>query len=246
MVKIILKYGGNVRGEFPLTKAITTIGRHPSNDIVIDNLAVSRHHAHITTNDKLYRLEDLQSNNGTFLQGERIHEYALKNGDCFTIGKHDLQFVTTLDFSEVDQEDGALAKSPLRSAILDPNEEGTVLIKAPPAGAAPTPGVKAQQEISGAIYLFAGSRPLQSQRSYFEIKNTATIGSGATTTIRLNGWFIPEIIAHIQKKKDGFFISPRRGWVQIKLNGAKIPAPQKLNDGDLLTVRSFVFQFKEK
>src|SRR5687767_13420431 len=76
-----------VKGETPgtvlaLQTGRTVIGRHPTCHIVLDNAAVSRHHAQILESHGLYFLEDLRSRNGTFLNGEPLSSRAeLRDGD---------------------------------------------------------------------------------------------------------------------------------------------------------------------
>ena len=84
--KLVLSLNASVLGEYTLDKERITIGRKPENDIQIDNLAVSGQHAAIITilNDSF--LEDLDSTNGTFVNGKLIKKHALKNGDVVSIG----------------------------------------------------------------------------------------------------------------------------------------------------------------
>lgn len=90
--KLVLSLNATVLGEYPLDKERITIGRKPTNDIQVDNLAVSGQHAAIITilNDSF--LEDLDSTNGTFVNGKLIKKHALKDGDTITIGKHELTY----------------------------------------------------------------------------------------------------------------------------------------------------------
>lgn len=69
-----------------------TIGRHKSNDIVIDNLAVSGMHARIDSVSATFILTDLESTNGTFVNKKLISSHGLKNNDAILIGKHTLLF----------------------------------------------------------------------------------------------------------------------------------------------------------
>ena len=62
--------------EFVLSEATVSIGRVPENDITLESLAVSRHHARISWSDEGYLLEDLDSRNGTWLNNKRISEGA--------------------------------------------------------------------------------------------------------------------------------------------------------------------------
>ena len=91
--KLILTHDGNTIGEFELGKESMTIGRKPENDIQIDNLAVSGQHAKIITilNDSF--LEDMNSTNGTYVNGTLVKKHALQDGDTVTIGKHQLKYV---------------------------------------------------------------------------------------------------------------------------------------------------------
>ena len=93
MAKLILSFDGKPVKEYELDQEILTIGRKPGNDIQIDNLAVSGTHAKILTilNDSF--IEDLNSTNGTLINGQRITKHALRNGEKIVIGKHTLEYV---------------------------------------------------------------------------------------------------------------------------------------------------------
>lgn len=93
MTKLVLRQGGTVIGEYPLLKPVVTIGRKPDNDLRIDNLAVSGHHARVVKAGERYVLEDLGSTNGTFLGSKRIKQHVLAEGMEITVGKHTLRFV---------------------------------------------------------------------------------------------------------------------------------------------------------
>lgn len=94
MAKLVLSFNGDFVKEYELDKEIITIGRKPGNDIHIDNLAVSGNHAKILTilNDSF--IEDLDSTNGTFVNGDKIGKHALQNGESISIGKHELKYET--------------------------------------------------------------------------------------------------------------------------------------------------------
>ena len=93
MARLILSFDGKPVKEYELDQEILTIGRKPTNDIHIDNLAVSGTHAKILTilNDSF--IEDLNSTNGTLINGQRISKHALHNGEKIIIGKHTLEYV---------------------------------------------------------------------------------------------------------------------------------------------------------
>lgn len=93
MARMILSLNGQTLAEYNLSKERYTVGRLPDNDIRIDNPAVSGHHSLIINilNDSF--LEDLNSTNGTYVNGKLIKKHALANGDVVTIGHHQLRFV---------------------------------------------------------------------------------------------------------------------------------------------------------
>jgi pSer/pThr/pTyr-binding forkhead associated (FHA) protein len=70
MPKMIVSIDGVVIKEVQLTKDRTTLGRRPYNDIVIDNLAVSGEHAVLQMTGSEVHLEDLNSTNGTYVNGK--------------------------------------------------------------------------------------------------------------------------------------------------------------------------------
>ena len=92
MAKLTITFNDQVVAEHELDKEEMTIGRKPDNDIQIDNLAVSGHHARVLTilNDSF--LEDQNSTNGTYVNGSIVKKHALQNGDVITIGKHRLAY----------------------------------------------------------------------------------------------------------------------------------------------------------
>jgi pSer/pThr/pTyr-binding forkhead associated (FHA) protein len=93
MPKMIVSIDGVVIKEVQLTKDRTTLGRRPYNDIVIDNLAVSGEHAVMQMSGNDVTLEDLNSTNGTYVNGKAIKKQALQNGDTVEIGKYKIKFV---------------------------------------------------------------------------------------------------------------------------------------------------------
>jgi pSer/pThr/pTyr-binding forkhead associated (FHA) protein len=92
MPRLILSLNGQTLAEYNLSKERYTVGRLPDNDIRIDNPAVSGHHSLIINilNDAF--LEDLNSTNGTYVNGKLIKKHALSHGDVITVGHHQLHF----------------------------------------------------------------------------------------------------------------------------------------------------------
>ena len=92
MARLILSLDSQVLAEYNMSKERYTIGRLPDNDVRIDNPAVSGHHSLIINilNDSF--LEDLNSTNGTYVNGKLIKKHALQHCDVITIGHHQLRF----------------------------------------------------------------------------------------------------------------------------------------------------------
>jgi hypothetical protein len=104
MARLILSLDNQALAEYNMTKERYTVGRLPDNDVRIDNPAVSGHHSLIINilNDSF--LEDLNSTNGTYVNGKLIKKHALQHGDVITIGHHQLRF-SDQQISEPDQDE---------------------------------------------------------------------------------------------------------------------------------------------
>jgi hypothetical protein len=138
MARLILSLQGRVISKFELDKEHLTIGRKPNNDIQIDNLAVSSLHAAVHTMFNQTFLEDLNSTNGTLVNGETITKKALKEGDIITIGKHELLFASGQEEEDEDQFDR------------------TVVIRAPLVNATPQPDPPAAKTILAKVAILGG------------------------------------------------------------------------------------------
>lgn len=93
MPKMIISLDGVVLKEVQLTKDRTSLGRRPYNDIVIDSMAVSGEHAVLQMSDREGYIEDLNSTNGTYVNGKTVKKQLLQNGDTVEIGKYKIQYV---------------------------------------------------------------------------------------------------------------------------------------------------------
>ena len=149
MAKLILSMDGLVLKEIPLSKERTTIGRKPSNDIQIDNLAVSGEHAVIVTimNDSF--LEDLGSTNGTIVNGNPVKKHFLQNNDVVELGKYKLKFL-----AEPGVQPAAAADFE-KTMVLRPSTMKSVVEQA--RAAAPGGGQKAAEQARAAAVQQAAS-----------------------------------------------------------------------------------------
>lgn len=96
-----------------------TIGRKKSNDIVVDNLAVSGEHARIEAVATTYVIRDLDSTNGTFVNQERISLHNLRHKDEVQIGKHRLFFDSADLIKQASEADWSAED---KTRILDTSE----------------------------------------------------------------------------------------------------------------------------
>src|SRR6218665_1481876 len=93
MGKLVVSLDGVVIKEVQITKDKTSLGRRPYNDIVIDNLAVSGEHAVLQMVGNDVFIEDLNSTNGTYINGKAIKKQLLADNDTVEIGKYMIKFL---------------------------------------------------------------------------------------------------------------------------------------------------------
>lgn len=142
MAKLILSMDNMVLKEIPLDKERTTIGRKAHNDIQIDNLAISGEHAVIVTILSDSFLEDLDSTNGTFVNGQQVKKHFLQNNDVIELGKYRLKYVkeATQQAAQADFEKtmvmrpDMLRKAAEQASAVKPAETGAMM---PPVNLAP-------------------------------------------------------------------------------------------------------------
>jgi pSer/pThr/pTyr-binding forkhead associated (FHA) protein len=89
---LIVRRGPTVGARFLLDTDVTVAGRHPDADIFLDDVTVSRRHAEITRAGKVFSIRDLDSLNGTYLEGSRTSGGLLQDGSEIQIGKYRMTF----------------------------------------------------------------------------------------------------------------------------------------------------------
>ncbi len=94
MGKLVVSLDGVVIKEVQITKDKTTLGRRPYNDIVIDNLAVSGEHAVLQMVGADVFIEDLNSTNGTYINGKAVKKQLLAHNDTVEVGKYKIKFMS--------------------------------------------------------------------------------------------------------------------------------------------------------
>jgi adenylate cyclase len=133
--------------EFDLANERTRIGRAADrNDLVLDDGQVSREHAVIKKIRNSFMLVDLGSANGTFVNGQRVKERILANGDSFAIGKYVLEYKA---------QDGALSISYHNQKISE-----TVMLRTPGEIAAVVPQLDSSSLLSSLSLADPNSRAI--------------------------------------------------------------------------------------
>ncbi len=150
MARLILSLDNQVLAEYNMTKERYTIGRLPDNDVRIDNPAVSGHHSLIINilNDSF--LEDLNSTNGTYVNGKLIKKHALQHGDVITIGHHQLRFS---DQQTNESEQDEFEKTMVIPAGQQNAEQLAKAEKAAEAAAAEAVAKEAAPDVAAAVKL---------------------------------------------------------------------------------------------
>ena len=232
--KLILSLNNSVLGEFSLDKERIILGRKAENDIQVDNLAVSGQHAAIITilNDSF--LEDLDSTNGTYVNGKLVKKHALKNSDVITIGKHELRYVN----DEASDEDDEFEKT----MIIRPGMAGhaAAAAKAEEQAPAPPPAPAAQAAPGAHAPAADASLPLG--------KIQVLSGPGAGKELELKKALItlgrPGVqVAVITRRPQGYFITHVEGTHPV-INGESIGAQaRQLTDHDVVELAGVKMEF---
>jgi hypothetical protein len=230
MPRLVLKYQSAPLKEIHLGTRPVTIGRAPDNDIPIDNLAVSNYHARVYVEAGSLVVEDLNSLNGSFLNDIRVERAMLKDGDTILIGKHQVIVDQSHDAAQP-PDDWRKAPAPRVSEtmVLDTKERRQMHELAAAAGE--------RSQLSPdrlRVPTLAVLRGRTDQKEYLLSGKLTVIGHSTMATVRLRGWFTPEIAAQINKHEDGYYLG--RGDRVPKINGVEISGLTKLNDGDLIEV----------
>jgi pSer/pThr/pTyr-binding forkhead associated (FHA) protein len=135
MARIIVTLDDAVLQEFTLVKERVSIGRGPHNDVVIDDIAVSAEHATIITNFNDSLLEDLNSTNGTQVNGQPVKKHFLQADDVIELARYKIRYLTdssgngeTTDYSAVLRLDTVLSK-PVDKRVDGPEVRHVAAIK---------------------------------------------------------------------------------------------------------------------
>ncbi len=230
MPKMIVSIDGVVIKEVQLTKDRTTLGRRPYNDVVIDNLAISGEHAvfQLTGNDVF--IEDLNSTNGTYVNGKAAKKQQLHNGDTVEVGKYKIKFVG--EAAADGFEKTMMVKSSVGMGAAAPASQSMGLGAAPASRPMPlssSPASSAPSTAQASIKVLSGAA---SGREVPLTKVVTTIGKPGVA------------VAAITKRQHGFVVHHVEGAGNPSLNGSPIGTdPVSLKNGDLIELAGTQMQF---
>lgn len=208
-----------------------TIGRKESNDIPIENLAVSGHHAKIDAVGEGFLLTDLQSKNGSFVNKELVQSHWLKHNDNILIGKHTLVFT----YDEDEEQPAAAAEMGKMDStmVMDTDKYRDLLAQAVPKAEAAAP---AKEPVGVLSYLAGGEGEIKLT------KKLVKIGKSSTSDIVVSGFMVGKTAATISKRPKGYALSYVEGKAP-KVNGAAVKATVNLNEFDEIEIGSVKLQF---
>ena len=226
MAKMIVSIDGVVIKDVQLTKERTTLGRRPYNDIVIDNLAVSGEHAVFRMLGMDVFIEDLNSTNGSYVNGKAVKKQQLRNGDSIEVGKYQLKFSALDDSDGLDQPMGLKTGSGVGSVV----GHTSGISSRPATPAADSRAAQVHVPVSGAaIRVLSGAAV---GREVALVKVVTTIGKPGVA------------VAAITKRPTGFVLAHVEGESMPFVNGAPIGSEAvQLRNGDMLELAGTRMQF---
>lgn len=227
MGKLVITDNSGVTTQFDLHAERVTIGRAPGNDVVLNDKATSGRHAAIVTILDDSFLEDLDSTNGTQVNGQPVTKHPLAHGDVVTIGRNTLRYFTTGDAADADND---------RTMMLRPGTAGMAALKtaAPPSRPAPSidPSLtNAGKPVLGRLRLTSG--PNQGREMELS-KPLTTLGKPGVQ------------VAAITRRAEGYYIVQvdSTGGRKLRINGTDVePQPRRLADRDRIELAGTQMEF---
>ena len=258
MPTLTLKLKNNALAEYQVHKGTAlTIGRRETNDIVIDDPAVSGHHAKLDFLGDRLVLTDLHSKNGSFVNEQLVHSHWLKDADVITIGGHSLvlKFDSTeqalADDADDFDETQAMNTTQHRRMMIKSNptksinvvrfwdqsqNRGTVRDVEPSASGSPVES-QITEPVATLVYLAGGSGQIRLTR-----KITA-IGTDPTSDVVLKGLLMDPTSATISKTPEGFCFNYIGGRPRPKINDEPVKSSTFLVASDIIQIGSARLKF---
>jgi predicted component of type VI protein secretion system len=248
MAKLILTLNGAFLGEHDLDKDLLTIGRRPNNDIQIDNLAVSGSHAVVRTIGNDSFLEDLDSTNGTVVNGKPIKKHILQHGDVIELGKYQLKYVSeaAVNASAVggaeDFEKTMIIRPAAAKAVAPSNPPPS-----PPPAAAPSASAKLQSTttVEEALKQEAAPAPEGVPLGHIQVLSGANAGRELALNKALTTLGKPGVqVAVITRRPHGYFVTHVEGASHPVVNGKTVGAQAyELKDHDVIELAGVKMEF---
>lgn len=231
---VILRFKDREIGRWEMDRPRLRIGRTPDNDIVIDNLGVSRLHAVIEEEKGAYSIRDCDSLNGTVVNGERAPHKTLQDGDEIFIGKHTIVFRVPSGHAVPESESIAGFDQTMiisRSSVSHTQKtQEAPAMQARPKAPARTPRL--------VIHTDYGDRVV-------EIADEAvTIGRDEDADVRVSGMFIASRHAEITRENGRIVLRRVGGLRAVKVRGRPVKEVE-LKDNDEIQIASESFVFHE-
>jgi pSer/pThr/pTyr-binding forkhead associated (FHA) protein len=227
MGKLVVSLDGVVIKEVQITKDKTTLGRRPYNDIVIDNLAVSGEHAVLQMVGADVFIEDLNSTNGTYINGKAVKKQLLAHNDTVEIGKYKIKYLVE---DGVDYEKTMIMKP---GGVAAP---GTI----PTADRATFSHTMPAQSTSG----FGGLANLPGSAA-IKVLNGAAAGREVPLTKVVTTVGKPGVqVASITKRPGGYVLAHVEGANRPTVNGSQLAGDSaQLRNGDVIELAGTQMQF---
>lgn len=233
MPTITLKFKGNTIKAFTLKKGDSlTIGRRNTNDIMIENLAVSGNHAKIDSVEDGFLITDLQSKNGSFVNDQLFTSHFLDHGDVITIGKHVLEF--TYNEGEIRPQKRMGLHMMDQTMVMDTDKQREMLATSDSDKIRP----EMQSGPTGILTFLAGG-----EGEVILTKKLTKIGKASDADIVVNGLLVGKNAATISNRPNGYYISFVGGMTKPKINDKTIKASVKLEEFDMIQIGSVKMQF---
>ncbi|MDJ0810883.1 MAG: FHA domain-containing protein [Desulfobacterales bacterium] len=235
MPKLILKFKNNPIQNYDIGAGQSiTIGRLEDNDIVIENLAVSGHHAKVDSVGEGYLLTDLQSKNGCFVNEKMVASHWLSHGDVVSIGKHLLEF----SLKEGEKPPAAPQTSQRdQTMVMDTGHYRDLMDKSEPAGRS---GADTGKPVGMLSYLAGGEGEVELSRKLIKI------GKDGASDIVVSGLTVGATSATISKRPKNYVLSYVSGLSKPKVNGKAVKQSVALNEFDVIEIGSVKLQFFTK
>jgi predicted component of type VI protein secretion system len=241
MAKLTLMFENRLVKEVPIGSRPVGIGRSPDNDLPVDNLAVSNYHARVYAEAGRLVVEDLDSLNGTFVNDLRVERATLHDGDSIWVGKHHIKVDASGDTTTLGDTGKKAAATPRinETMMLDTKARRDALQQAASMGER-TQFAASRLKVPTLVVVSGKS----DQTEYMLTNKLTVIGKSKMATVKLKGWFKPDLAAQINQRDEGYYLGP--GEKVPAVNGAAIAGPVRLNEGDMVEVcglrMNFIFR----